>query len=82
MLSGKLSGKRKAGENGHYKAGDVCRILGISYSTLKAWENKGWIREGRRNPQSRFRVYGEKDLRKLKSICEERRRAKGSRLRK
>lgn len=47
---------------------EVAGILGVTRRTLYNWEKTGKIPGAKRDPMSNYRVYSEKDLRKLKKI--------------
>ena len=65
-----------------YRTKNQCdpKVLGTTVSTVKTWEQKGWIPEPRRDPQSGFRVFASEDVEELRCICEERKGMKRSRL--
>lgn len=52
----------------YYLAQEVAEILGITKRTLWNWEDAGKIPKAKRDPMSGFRLYSEKDLKKLKKI--------------
>ena len=52
----------------YYLAQEVAEILGVTKRTLWNWEEAGKIPKARRDPMSGFRLYSEKDLKKLKKI--------------
>lgn len=54
--------------NTFYTITDVARVLGLSARTLKNYEKQGKIPQPRRNPASRWRVYTEEDIEKLKAL--------------
>lgn len=54
--------------NTFYTISDVARILGISDRTLKNYENQGKIPKARRDPKSRWRIYTDEDIQKLKAL--------------
>lgn len=47
---------------------DVARILGVSSRTVINWELAGKIPRAKRDPMSKYRVYSEEDVKKLKKI--------------
>lgn len=55
---------KHARANGHLRIGDVARIVGISPSILRSWENLGLVAPVR--TRSRYRMYTHADLRILK----------------
>ena len=56
--------KRKS----RYLAHEIAQILGVTKRTLWNWEKAGKIPKARRDPMSRFRMYTEEDLQKLKKL--------------
>ncbi len=57
-----IKGKR------YYRVSEVCKILGIFKNTLYNWEKKGKIPKAYRDPMSRWRLYSEKDIEKIRKI--------------
>lgn len=55
---------RSAQTRGYLRISDVARLVGVSPSKLRAWENLGLIAPGR--TRSRYRVYTHEDVRVLK----------------
>lgn len=51
-----------------YSLRDVAKILGVSYRSIMNWEKLGKIPLPKRDPMSRYRLYSEADLAKLKKI--------------
>lgn len=51
-----------------YSAAEVSDILGITKNTLFNWEKAGKIPRPRRDPMNNYRIFSEKDLKKLRSI--------------
>jgi len=47
---------------------EVAGILGITRRTLYNWEKAGKIPKTKRDKMSNYRIYTEKDLKKLKKI--------------
>ena len=47
---------------------EVARILGVTRRTLYNWEKTGKIPKTKRDKMSNYRIYTEKDLKKLKRI--------------
>ena len=47
---------------------EVARILGVTRRTLYNWEKVGKIPKTKRDKMSNYRIYTEKDLKKLKRI--------------
>ena len=52
----------------YYLAQEVAEILGVTKRTLWNWEEAGKIPKARRDPMSGFRLYSEKDIKRLKKI--------------
>jgi len=57
-----INGKR------YYKVSEVCKILGIFKNTLYNWEKKGKIPKAYRDPMSGWRLYSQRDIKKIKKI--------------
>lgn len=55
---------RNAQTDGYLRISDVARLVGVSPSKLRAWENLGLIAPGR--TRSRYRVYTHEEIRVLK----------------
>ena len=49
-----------------YRMKDVCRMLNVTESTVKAWERRGWFPKPRREPQSNHRIYSDEEMALLK----------------
>ena len=47
---------------------DIARILGVTNRTIFNWEKAGKIPKAKRDPMSRYRIYSEEDVEKLKEI--------------
>lgn len=47
---------------------DVARILGVTKRSIYNWEKAGKIPKAKRDPMSRYRIYTEDDLKKLRKI--------------
>jgi excisionase family DNA binding protein len=64
MPAGKIiiNGKR------YYRVSEVCKMLGIFKNTLYNWEQKGKIPKVYRDPMSKWRLYSEKDINRIKKI--------------
>jgi DNA-binding transcriptional MerR regulator len=52
----------------YYLVTEVCRELGIFKNTLYNWERQGKIPKAYRDPMSRWRLYSQKDIIKIKEI--------------
>ena len=55
---------KSSGARGHLRISEVAKIVGISPSILRAWENLGLVSPSR--TQSRYRLYSPLDVRVLK----------------
>lgn len=55
-------------EKKRYLIQDVARVLGVTKRSIYNWEKAGKIPKARRDPMSRYRIYTEEDLQKLKEI--------------
>jgi len=51
-----------------YTVAEVIKILGIARNTLYNWEAAGKIPKPRRDPMSNYRIFTEKDIKKLKKL--------------
>ncbi|PIV52734.1 MAG: hypothetical protein COY53_02015 [Elusimicrobia bacterium CG_4_10_14_0_8_um_filter_37_32] len=51
-----------------YTTAEISKMLGITKNTLFNWEQADKIPKARRDPMNNYRVYTEKDIKKLKSI--------------
>lgn len=51
-----------------YTTAELSNILGVTKNTLFNWERAGKIPKARRDPMNNYRVYTEKDVKKLKKI--------------
>jgi len=51
-----------------YSMQDAAKALGVNRRTILNWEKAGKIPKAKRDPMSRYRIYSEDDLRKLKKI--------------
>lgn len=47
---------------------DIAKILGTTTRTIYNWEKGGKIPKQKRDPMSRYRIYSDEDLRRLKKI--------------
>jgi DNA-binding transcriptional MerR regulator len=45
----------------YYKAGEFARLIGITSVTLRAWDERGWLKPHHRSP-SGYRFYSEDQL--------------------
>jgi len=52
----------------YYRVSEVCKMLGIFKNTLYNWEKKGKIPRAYRDPMSRWRLYSEEDVERIKKI--------------
>lgn len=64
MHKGKIVIKGKR----YYRVSEVCKALGIFKNTLYNWERKGKIPKAYRDPMSRWRLYSEKDIDRIRRI--------------
>lgn len=63
-----IDGKLEEHEGIYIKRRDVARLLEVSIDVLRNWERNGLI-EVPRNSKNRYRVYGSKEINRLKIIC-------------
>ena len=47
---------------------DLAKILGVTTRTILNWEKAKKIPKAKRDPMSRYRIYTEQDIQKLKKI--------------
>ncbi len=47
---------------------DLAKILGVTTRTIYNWEKAKKIPKPKRDPMSRYRIYTEQDIKKLKKI--------------
>ena len=57
---------RRSNRRGHFNISEVARLLGVSASTLRAWEKVGLIRPERSD--GRYRLFTADDIKRLKRI--------------
>jgi len=51
-----------------YTLEDVIESLGISRKTYYNWENSGKIPKANRDPMSKFRIFTDEDIKRLRKI--------------
>jgi DNA-binding transcriptional MerR regulator len=51
-----------------YTLEDVIEILGISRKTYYNWENSKKIPKAKRDPMSKFRIFDDADIKRLRKI--------------
>ena len=52
----------------YYHINDVAKILGVTKRSIYNWEKAGKIPKVKRDRMSHYRIYTEKDIKKLKKL--------------
>ena len=56
----------------YFKSGEVAELLGVTKQTLLNWLRRGLVTEPERNPVTRYRLWTEKDVERVRRMLRER----------